>query len=87
MWYFSQTIILLLLSSLVSEAQIFYSWRMQAGYQYYLFRGLPVNPGPGWIGYNLKEKQNGFNLTTSKGIAFGFPLFLFIRELHLRKQK
>jgi hypothetical protein len=70
MRHFFPILILLLGSTSVAEAQISYSGRLEAGYQHYLFRTLTVEPGPSWNGYNLNEEQNGFNFTTSNGIAF-----------------
>lgn len=70
MRHFFLTLILLLVSILFAEAQISYSGRIETGYQHYLFRTLTVDPGPNWKGYNLDKKQNGFNFTTSNGLAF-----------------
>lgn len=63
-------LLLLLVSALVTKAQVTYSGRIETGYQHYLFRAITVDPGPGWKGYNLDEKQNGYSFTTSNGLAF-----------------
>mgnify|MGYP000093588501 CR=1 FL=1 len=70
MRHFIPTLILLFVSTLFAEAQISYSGRIETGYQHYLFRTLTVDPGPSWKGYNLDEKQNGINFTTSNGLSF-----------------
>lgn len=70
MRHFFLTLILLLVSTLFTEAQISHSERIETGYQHYLFRALKVDPGPDWKGYNLDEKQNGYNYTTSYGLSF-----------------
>ena len=70
MKHFFTAFIIFLVSTLVTEAQIRYSGRLEAGYQHYLYRTLTVDPGPDWKGYNLDEKQNGYNFTSSNGLSF-----------------
>jgi hypothetical protein len=65
------TFIALFLLPIVTVAQIRYSGRIETGYQHYLFRTITVDPGPSWKGYNLNEKQNGLNITSSNGLSFG----------------
>ncbi|MBL1409672.1 hypothetical protein [Sphingobacterium faecale] len=64
------TLKILILSTLVSNAQINYSGRFETGYQHYLFRTLTVDPSPNWKGYNLDKKQNAFSLTSVNGLTF-----------------
>ena len=64
------TIIFLIWLPIVTEAQVRYSGRIETGYQQYFFRTITVDPGPNWKGYNLDEKQNGFNITSSNGLTF-----------------
>ena len=63
-------LILLLFSTLTTKAQPVYSGRIETGYQHYLLRTLTVDPGPGWKGYNLDNRQNGFNFTSVNGFRF-----------------
>lgn len=67
---FLSSLIILIVSTLVAEAQISYSGRIETGYQKYLFRGLTIDPGPNWKGYYLNEEQNGYSITASNGLAF-----------------
>jgi hypothetical protein len=59
-----------MLSPISAEAQLNYSGRVETGYQHYSFRTITVEPGSNWKGYNLDEKQNGFNFTTVNGLTF-----------------
>jgi hypothetical protein len=61
---------LLLCLPMITKAQTSYSGQFEAGYQHYLFRPIRVEPGPNWKGYNLDNRQNGFNLTSVNGITF-----------------
>jgi hypothetical protein len=59
-----------MLYPIAPKAQMNYSGRARTGYQHYAFRTITVDPEPNWKGYNLDEKQNGFNFTTVNGLAF-----------------
>lgn len=65
------SIILLLVTICDIGAQVQFSGRIETGYQHYLFRTITVDPGPDWKGYNLNEKQSGFNITSINGLTYG----------------
>jgi hypothetical protein len=61
---------LVLCLPMITKAQTSYSRQFEVGYQHYLFRTITVDAGPNWKGYNLDNRQNGFNLTSVNGITF-----------------
>jgi hypothetical protein len=64
------TFVLLLWLSMPTKAQTSYSGRIETGYMNCLFRTITVDPGPNWKGYNLDNRQNGFNFSSINGLAF-----------------
>lgn len=66
---FFATAILLIIFSVISEAQIKYAGKVETGYLKYLVRPIVVDAGPGWRGYNLDKNQNGIDLNFINGIS------------------
>jgi hypothetical protein len=66
------TFVVFLVSTFQAEAQVRFSGRIETGYQYFQHRTIIYEPEPGsvWKGYNLKEKQNGMNVTAVNGLTF-----------------
>lgn len=64
------TLVLLLCLTMTTKAQTSYSGRLETGYINYLSRTFTVDPGPNWKGYNLDNRQNGFNVTSINGVTF-----------------
>ncbi len=64
------TFALLLCLTMATKAQTSYSGRIEIGYLNYFFRTITVDPGPNWKGYNLDNRQNGFNFTSVNGVTF-----------------
>ncbi len=67
---FLTTSVLLLWLTMPTKAQTSYSGRIETGYMNYLFRTITVEPGPNWKGYNLNNRQNGFNFNSINGVTF-----------------
>jgi hypothetical protein len=59
---------LLIQSTLFLKAQTVFSGKFETGYIHYFFRGITVEPGSDWKGYNLDDRQNVFNNTSVNGI-------------------
>jgi hypothetical protein len=64
------TFFLLLCLTMTTKAQTSYSGRIETGYMNFLSRTITVDPGSNWKGYNLDNRQNGFNFTSINGVTF-----------------
>ena len=51
------------------QKNIAYSKKIEVGYDLFMFRTLIIDPGPNWMGYNLDEDQNGFEVNFINGVT------------------
>jgi hypothetical protein len=65
----STFVVLLILFSMLAKAQIKYAGKIEAGVLSYNRRTVTIEPGLGWRGYNLDEKQNGSVISTINGVS------------------
>lgn len=68
-------ILVLLLFSLKTFAQINYSLKVEGSFLKFQSRIIDINPGPNWKGYNLNKKQNGINTNIINGVRFYNNIF------------
>lgn len=59
---FTAIIALLFLSMPPASAKLKFSKKVELAYLKYHYNYVTVDPGPGWKGYNLNNRQNGINL-------------------------
>ena len=65
---------LLFFASLSAYSQITYSLKAEAGYLNFRHHTVQVDPGPGWLGYNL-DRQNGTEVNIINGLNYKEKLF------------
>ena len=66
---------LLLLICINCHSQVDYSLKAEIGYLKFWYRGLEVDPGPNWKGYNLDKNENGIDLNVVNGINYNNKLY------------
>jgi len=73
--------------SLMTNAQIRYTAKVEAGYEFFLSRPVKVDPGPDWRGYQLDKEPNGLDVSVINGLSFNEYLRLGLGVGYLKYGK